>query len=283
MLRAIGGAGLAGMAGCASEATPGPSSDTRTGGRSVVQDVVVDAGHLVVRLREDHDVTGVTLIAPDGTLFSEQSVAVGVTTVRLTLLDIQPGLGGYDHYEPGKYELVAVRDQESVRIPVDLQPDLRIVSISQYRDGDRPSDLGKLVVEVENVGTGPTWVHDITYRDAPNWVVNNPLSSDPGILKLTQPTNPIDAILSPSENSSFVGITTPLLFVGDSTPSCSSVSEFSVIIGTAVRRDLEVQIRATVSGTAHLAGPREYTCNETSVQVLSDDQVEQIHAPDGGQ
>jgi hypothetical protein len=278
----MGGVGLAGMAGCADEATSGPSSDTQTGGRSVVQDVAVDAGHLVVRLREDHDVTGVTLIAPDGTLFTEHSVAVGVTTVRLELLDIQPGLGGYDHYEPGEYELVAVRDQESVRVPVDLQPDLRIVSVRQYRDGDRPSDLGKLVVEVENVGTGPTWVHDITYRDAPNWVVNNPLSSDPGILKLTQPTNPTDAILSPNGSSSFVGITTPILFVGDSTPSCSSVSDFSVIIGTAVRRDLEVQIRAMVSGTAQLAGPREYTCDEISVQMLSDDQLEQIRGPNGG-
>jgi hypothetical protein len=113
-------------------------------------------------------------------------------------------------------------------------------------------------------------------------VVNNPLSSDPGILKLTQPTNPTDAILSPNGSSSFVGITTPILFVGDSTPSCSSVSDFSVIIGTAVRRDLEVQIRAMVSGTAQLAGPREYTCDEISVQMLSDDQLEQIRGPNGG-
>jgi hypothetical protein len=271
------------MAGCAGEATSGPSSDTQTGGRSVVQDVAVDAGYLVVRLREDHDVTGVTLIAPDGTLFTEHSVAVGVTTVRLELLDIQPGLGGYDHYEPGEYELVAVRDQESVRVPVDLQPDLRIVSVRQYRDGDRPSDLGKLVVEVENVGTGPTWVHDITYRDAPNWTANDPLTEDPSIPQIEYLSESNQPVIAPDKMFRYLAPTPPLLFSSPDFVGCSGSAEFYLLVGVAEGEQLEQRVVATLDGQKEdLALIDQYACTAVSAELPEEEPAQLRSRTTGG-
>lgn len=269
LLKAGLSTGAAALAGCASDGDPpGSPPSTSLPDDSVFRDVSFEGPHLVVGLREDHGVTGLNLIAPDGSTFAQTDVATGATTVRLKILDVRNGL----HYSPGEHELVAVLEGGSESRVLKLNPELQVEEIRQYRQGSSASDLGKLAVILNNVGTAPTWVYDITYRNAPNETSNDPLADDPSIPQISQPETSEDLIISPDTEQTYVGSTVPFLFVNEGNQSCSGEREVTVLVGVAEGKPLEQGIRASIGGETRSAGlTGEYTCTSISVQLVGGD------------
>ncbi|WP_324759539.1 hypothetical protein [Haloarcula montana] len=266
-------AGVAAFAGCGGSETPStgttPSpTPTETPLPSVFEDIEVEGEALVVRLVDDHEVSKVNLIAPDGTLFGQTTVPTGATTARIEILDINWGLASYDHYEPGRYTLVAVLGSDSVSVPIDLNPELRILDISQYRAGERTADLAQIAVRIENVGTGPTWVYDIAYRNALSWDGTTELSG-PGIPGVTEPTTPDGVLLSPGEEQTYVGSLSPLLVTDAETEPCDFEREMDVIVGIATGQTLEQTVKITGGGesrTADITG--NFVCSTVEVESV---------------
>lgn len=266
--------GMSLFAGCLGEAEESPPGPGDPSANSEIRDVRFDGGDMVVELRDGHAVTRVNLIDPDGETYTSVDVPRGETTSRLQLLDIRPGLGGYEHYEPGSYELIAVHGEEATSMDVDLVPDLHIVDIDQYRDGDRNEDLGKLAVTVVNRGTGPTWVYDITTKNAPNQSANDPLVDDPGVPRIDQPETPSELIIQPGSQMTVVGIAVPFLFVDQDLQECSGEYEFTVRLGVATGDLLDRDLSSTVNGEVHSAGlTGQYTCSRITIESASDVQT----------
>jgi hypothetical protein len=260
-------ASVAGLAGCASSDEDDAESPTADG-IAAFSGIDVADGDLIVELA-DESVTGVNLIGPDGTLFGQQSVASGVSTVRFQLIELE--LSQSSHYTPGEYELVAERGEESASQPLELRPDLRVREIEQYRDDDDPSAPARLAAVVENNGNAPTWIHDQVYRDAPYWAANDELGTNPRIPYLHKPEELDDLILRPGDERTYVGSSEPLRFVDEDVDAadCSLSTEMTVVLGTAVEEPLEKQIRITAGGDPAPLGVRDgYICSDVSVEML---------------
>jgi hypothetical protein len=264
--------GLAALAGCANRSSDGatgssePSVSETAGGPFA--GVSFDGGELVVALAPGHGLSGANLIAPDGTIFEQAAVATGVRTVRITILDPQPDDGGYRHYTPGVHELVGVDAEGGAvgSISVPMQPEIAITGIEQYRSGDQPSDLGSLVVTVENTGTAPTWVYDITYRDAPNFAANVDLRDNPGVALVRTLPGDAPLLCAPDTVRTYVDVTPPLAIPDDGGISCTGESAFSIILGLATRQTLEGRIEASLSGEATEVGlTSRYVCSRVEI------------------
>lgn len=260
-------AGTSVLAGCFDGTSPENSSSSDPPATSTISNIAVDGAYLVVDWREDRTVSAANLIGPDGQTFAETDVPAGETTTEIRLLDIDPGVGGYDHYDPGQYELVAVTDDGQDSMAVALEPDLQITDVQQYRDGDSPSDLGKLAVTVENVGTGPTWIYDITYRNAPNPSANDDLVPDPGVPQLELPADPSLALIGPGTQQAFVSTSTPILFSDGGNGSCQIETSITIIAGKATGNALERQVNVAISGGEEPVGlVDDFTCSNISVE-----------------
>lgn len=252
------GAGTVGslLAGCSSRP---PAAETPE--PSVFRGTSFEGTDLVVELAEDHAVDRLNLIGPDGRLFAQSPVAVGQTRVGLEIMSIV-SLPGLKHYKPGLYELLAIGDAQTESKSVEMWPEVRIIDIRQYRRGKQQNDFGKLVVELENTGTGPTWIHDITYSNAPNFTANLELSDNPGIILLEYPTNPLSTVIHPGESKEYVGETSPFEFKNQDIQTCSDSYEIEVIVGTPVLDPIIWQLSASIGGepiSSGLAG--QYTCS----------------------
>lgn len=263
---AVGGSALASLvAGCSGGSEPTPTPE------SVFRGTSFEGTDLVVDLREDHGVSTVNLIAPDGSLFAEADVATGATRVGLEILRIRPASAGMIHYVPGAHELVAVSGDETETTTVELVPELRIVDVQQFRDGTRGGDFGRLIVEVENTGTGPTWVHDVTHIGAPNRGANVELGRDPGVILLEQDGLPESAIITPGSSRSFEDIVFPLIFRSDDSASCEDQFTMSVLIGSPVLDPIEQTIQIDVAGEPRTAGlTGQFTCSNVSVEFVGE-------------
>ncbi|WP_336361617.1 hypothetical protein [Haladaptatus sp. ZSTT2] len=236
------------------------------------ENLTFDGPYLVVELVADHGVSQVNLIDPEGSLYTQTSVATGETRVKLRLLDIKPEGSDYEHYEPGSYTLVADTGNESFSRELELQPELQIEEIAQYTDGTEPSDLGKLAVTVRNTGSGPTWVYEIVYENAPNFGAHQDIGSSPGVIQLRHPTESSSLIIEPNGTQTFVSSSAALLFSDQENPECGGEYEFTLIIGQALGEPLKQEIRATVDGEVTSAGlTGEYTCSKVSVEILGGD------------
>jgi hypothetical protein len=215
-----------------------------------------------VELVEDHGVSQLNLIAPDGTTYRGTDVATGATAVNIPILDIEPRVGGYEHYQPGSHQLVAVTNEDSKSQSIELNPELHISKVSQYENGERSTDAGNLAITVMNQGTAPTWIYDITYREAPNPTANDDLGEDPGVPQLVTPEEPSEMIVEPASEQTFVGTSSPFLFT-DEERQCNGEYSLTVIAGKPINGPLEQQVDATVDGEVQSAGlTGEYTCTE---------------------
>ena len=262
------GAGLVGvgLAGCTGGRGPSGPRPTQTAAGSV-RDVGFEGPNLVVGLAEDTDVSRLNLIAPDGSLFGSADVEVGVTTARIELLDIKPERAGMKHYPPGQYELVAVGESGTSSMDVVLEPALEIVDVRQYREGSGASDYGKLVVTVENVGTGPTWVYSVTYQNSPNFAANGVLGGDAGILSLEGVSEPTESILVPSQRKSFIGVNAPLLLPQGPESSCDGIVEMRLFVESPVLPPIETEIRSDLGGEMEPLGfTDEYSCTSVAIE-----------------
>ncbi|WP_436909054.1 twin-arginine translocation signal domain-containing protein [Halosimplex marinum] len=251
---------VAGLAGCSGTGATGTATP-----ESIFQETSVLRNSLRVTLREDHDVSKVNLIAPDGSEFHSTGVETGVTTVKFNLFDFYPG----QHYSPGEYELIAVRDgKELSSTSLNLQPDLRLTSIEQYSGGtDSPQNRANLLVTVENVGTAPTWVYYLGYSGTPN-ATHTPQEGHPKdspLKALEMPKSKEETILAPSETQSFLGRWPPFQFSGEE--HCREMTiEFGLTVYSGIGDNLTRQHRATLSGEKIQELYRE-TCSEISIET----------------
>ncbi|MDG5778324.1 hypothetical protein VB773_19665 [Haloarculaceae archaeon H-GB2-1] len=274
----LGGAGsLAGCVGRGSQASDTGSQKTEQGAfetstPSVFTDLHFDGAALVVTLREEHTVERVNLIDPEGRLFRQADLSAGVTTVQLPVLDIEPGLGGYEHYIPGTHEVIAVAGEERYSTTVELQPALQVTDVAQYRDGDSPTDYGKLVVTVANTGSAPTWVYDVAYAGSPNFAANEKVSDGPGVPLLEYPTKERELLIASGEKQRYVGSSAPVLLSSDESSGCEGETyEFTVSVGTAIGDVLTSSVQVTVGGELESAGMGgAHTCSNLSVSNQSE-------------
>jgi hypothetical protein len=262
-LSAVAGAGLA-LAGCS---TPSGSSSTPTESPAPITGVDVTEQSVVVGVAEDTAVSELSLIGPDGEAVTSRSVAAGETQVTLPILEIDPDIAGYEHYTPGEHELVAVVDGEAFSQTLSLQPAIEIVAVEQYQEGSSPADLGRLSVHVANRGTGPTWVHDITFENSPNPDANDALIEEPGVPQVTLTTGERDTTLSPNEEIRLLTSESPLLFHESNEEGCGSDLSSSMLIGTPVGQ-IQTDIRISAGGEKRsLPMVNSYVCNSVEAQI----------------
>ncbi|SEP03236.1 hypothetical protein SAMN05216388_102816 [Halorientalis persicus] len=264
---------VGGLAGCAGNGNQGNNSDSPATTSSPSEDSVFeesrfDGPEIVVTLSQDHGVSRLNLIAPDGSLYTQADVAEGATTVRLRVMDIQPGLGDYEHYSPGTYELTAVREDSSQSRELEMRPNLQLTEASHYQDG---ANQGNLALTIENTGTAPTWPYQIVYRDAPNEAANAELNDKKGIPQFITPEDPVENIIGPGEAIDIVGNTPPVVFTDDDSTerTCDDQTvEFTAVVGTVVGSPLEQEIEVTLSGERSGVGTSDtYTCSEIAAEL----------------
>ncbi|MCT9098159.1 hypothetical protein [Haloarchaeobius sp. HME9146] len=266
------GAGL--LAGCLNDSNSGePEASETATTTEELPDVVTEIGFegmdLVVGLRPDAAVSKLNLISPDGTAFASKSVTRGATTVRIPILELRQLSSRYRHYSPGIHELVVITEDSVKRTQLSLEPDVQLVDIevnSVARDGLRQ---GKLLFRMENQGTAPTWIFDITYEGAPNFGANDPLSDFPGLPKLQSPSEAPDLVLGPNEQVELVPESNPLRFSSREYSGCDlGIFEIRALIGVATGEMIQVDLAGQIDGdeiNQDLLG--EYACSESSVEI----------------
>ncbi|WP_226021896.1 hypothetical protein [Halomicrobium salinisoli] len=233
----------------------------------------VDTSDLVVTLTEDNDVSQLTLAGPDGELVAEQSVSPGVTTIRLPILDMEAGVSGYEHYTPGVQTLTVSYGEETAQMDVPLEPGLQVTDVQQYRGEESPTALGNIVVSIENTGTGPTWIYDIIYSNAPYSAANKELSEGAGIPLLQQPDSPTSAIITPEQEQQYRGSTPPLLFPEDEFDSCKRQTvSFQIQIGIATGDHITRALKAELGGDKKLdSGIGHVTCSSSDIRLVEEE------------
>ncbi|QLG28980.1 hypothetical protein HUG10_16190 [Halorarum halophilum] len=168
VLGSIAGSTVLPLAGC----TGAPDGQGESDG--AIRDVTVSEMQLVVTLREDASVDGLTVIQPDGSEFATRSVAAGVTRETIDL-----GMP----YSPGEYEVHAIADEETVdEASLDIRPDVRITDLKlgrnhpdeMYEGASDQAIRSEAIVTVENHGTGPDAVTQLRFEgDVPQPTPND--------------------------------------------------------------------------------------------------------------
>lgn len=266
---------LGGLAGCVGDEgnnSGSPTASSTPSGGTVFEEIRFEGPELVVELRPNHDVSRINLIDPNGSLYTQTDVAKGASIGRLQILDIQAGLGDYEHYAPGTYELTAIKEDSTQTRSLEMRPSLRLTAASQYKP---EVNRGNLSFKIENIGTAPTWPYQIVYDNAPNDAANSELNERKGIPQFLEPEDPIECIIPPGESADFVGNTPPAVLTddGSSDQVCNGQTvELSAIIGTVVGPSLEQTIELTLSGDRSTVGTSDsYTCSEIKTEVISGD------------
>jgi len=164
----------------------------------------------------------------------------------------------------------AVRDGEAVvSTAIALQPDLQIVNVEQYSEGeDSPENRANLLVTIENVGTAPTWVYYLAYEGTPSETQtpreDHPMGSPSQALEM--PESEEDTILSPNKSRVFLGRWPPFRFSGKE--RCRDMTvEFTLTVYSGVGDNVQQRHRATLSGEKIQELYRE-TCSEISVEMI---------------
>jgi len=208
---------FAGGAGC-SESTN--ENETTTSqftppANSVFEEVDIEGPNLVVTLPQDHDVDRINLIDPDGNLFRQTGVAEGETRAGLQIVFKTGG-----SYTAGEYELVAVSSESFASLSVELRPEINIVAVEPELAEDDQNSTGGLIVTLENVGTGPTWIYNIGFRNTPYPNAPEVIEGDSFVDTIfEQPDDPSDEFLSPGIEREFLKRRRVLVF--------SNTDEFS--------------------------------------------------------
>jgi len=260
---------LSGIAGCSGTDSPGGGTDSTTGSPSPSADSVFEGvdfagSNLVVSLTEDHDVDRLNLIAPDGSTFEQATVAEGATQVEMQIVFKTGG-----SYSAGEYDLVAVIGESSESMTVELQPEIQVVDVEPEFDEDDGYSSGRLFVTVENVGTGPTWVYNIGFQNAP--YRNAPQVID-GVADTTfeQPEDSDREFLSPETQRAFLKQRGVLVIDDNDDVSCEGdTAELTVVVQTP-HGDIEQPIRAQLSGGYHVddQGAIQHPCREVQIELV---------------
>ena len=260
---------LSGVAGCSETNNPGGGTESPTGTSSSPADSVFEAveftgPNLVTTLAEDHDVDRLNLIAPDGSTFEQTTIAEGATQVEMQIVFKTGGT-----YSAGEYDLVAVGGESSESMTVELQPEIQVVDVKPEFDEDDGYSSGRLFVTVENVGTGPTWVYNIGFQNAP--YRNAPQVID-GVADTTfeQPEDSDKEFLSPEAQRIFLKRRGVLVVDDNDDVSCEGdTAELTVVVQTP-HGDIEQPIRAQLSGGYHVddQGAIQHPCREVQIELV---------------
>ena len=265
---------LAGVAGCSGTDNPSTETESQTGAStppadSVFENVGFAGPNLVVTLADGQDVDQLNLISPDGSTFEQTSVAEGATQVEMQVVFKTGGT-----YAAGEYELVAVLGESSESRPIELRPEIQIVDVEPEFDEDDGNSSGRLFVTVENSGTGPTWVYNIGFRNAPYRNAPQVIEGD-GVADATfeQPEDPSDEFLVPDTEQTFLKRRGVLVIDDNDEVSCSGDSvELTVVVQTP-HGDVEQPIRAQLSGGYHIddQGAIQHPCKDVQIELLNGD------------
>ncbi|CDK39190.1 uncharacterized protein domain protein [Halorubrum sp. AJ67] len=272
LLACSGTALLSGVAGCLGTNTARNGTESPTGSPSppidsVFEEIEFVGPNLVVTLAEDHDVDRLNLISPDGGTFEQVTVTEGVTTAEFQILYKSGG-----SYDTGNYELVAVRGESSDTMSVELRPEISVVDVEPDVDVDDQNSTGRLFVTVENTGTGPTWVYNIGFRNAPYSNAPEVIEGD-GVAdtRFERPQDPQQEFLQPNTEQRFLKGRGVLIISDDDSISCEGGSiELTVVVQTP-HGDIEQPIRADLSGGYHVDDQAavQHPCENADIELLS--------------
>lgn len=261
----------AGAAGCSgrnnsNNETTSPRSSATPPADSVFEGISWAGSHLVVTLAENHDVDQLNLIAPDGSTFRQTMVAAGATRVELQILFKTGG-----SYSTGEYELVAVSDESTDTMSLDLRPEIHVVAVEAELDEADQNSTGRLFVTVENTGTGPTWVYNIGFRNAPYRNAPEVIEGD-GVADTTFEI-PVDSdgeFLSPGTEQRFLKRRGVLVLNDNSEVSCEDDTVDLTVVVQTPHGDVEKPIRAELSGGYHIddEGAIQHPCKNLNIELL---------------
>ncbi|MFC7166904.1 hypothetical protein [Halospeciosus flavus] len=152
------------------------------------------------------------------------------------------------------------------KLVTEIVPNLSITTVSAR---PKSSDhAGQLAVEVKNTGTGPSWIHQITYDGAPNFAANDDLSEDPGVHLLSEPNNREDSIIAANERRSYIGTSPPLIYPenGSVATDCTGEVHLTVFAGTGTGSAISADILVRPNGEASVIGSfGDFTCSAAEI------------------
>jgi hypothetical protein len=170
---------------------------------------------LVVELGET-TVDSVSVVAPDGTSFAEESVQAGISTVEIPL---------GTSYEPGEFQVLGVVDGETVaETRIEIRPELEIVEVGVGANHlDRmPSELGttaeqEALIRVRNTGTGPQQITQLAFQgQVPNPEPTPSDSEESGIFNQSEGRGSVESVSLPAgEEVTLFSSSLPFSFEGD--------------------------------------------------------------------
>jgi hypothetical protein len=220
-------------------------------------------------LADGNDADRLNLISPDGSIFEQTSVVEGATQVEMPVVFKTGGT-----YAAGECELVAVLGESSESRPIELRPEIQIVDVEPEFDEDDGNSSGRLFVTVENSGTGPTWVYNIGFRNAPYRNAPQVIEGD-GVADTTfeQPEDSSEEFLVPDTEQTFLKRRGVLVIDDNDEVSCGGDSvELTVVVQTP-HGDVEQPIQAQLSGGYHIddQGAIQHPCTDVQIELLNGD------------
>jgi hypothetical protein len=175
--------------------------------------------------------------------------------------------GDFEHYSPGNHEIVLETASGSQSVNVDLTPSLEITDIYQHHGGDSERSLGQVGIEITNTGSGPTWVYDISFEDAPYYSANDGLHGDPGVVLLETPKESEGLIIGPGETQKYLSNDTPLLLKRDG-KNCNGNYDMAVVVGVATGEHLTKQVVAAGNGeSTNIPSSDRMVCENMDVRI----------------
>lgn len=201
VLTTIATGGFVSVAGC----TTGESSDPGSGALTAV---TVEGTELAVEYDAETTASGLAVIAPSGEAFAERDLTPGASRETIPLGTAYP---------PGTY-IVQLVDGDSVVAAVEqsLRPDVVIRELKLARN--HPDEMyegaasltitGEVIVDVENVGTGPEKLTKLQF----NGDVPQPTSdelSESGIAAVEKPVTYTEPVLGSGERRTVYSRTLP--------------------------------------------------------------------------
>jgi hypothetical protein len=221
----LAGLGLSVLAGCTGEGVSPADSGESSASESAGIAAIVAGETIQIEVRAD-TVESVSVIDPEGRLWTERPVSPGVTRVDVSL---------DERYVPGEYRIVGASEGEAVgEVALEIVPDVRIVEFDVGRNQPErmPEELGGVwdsesLVSIENRGTGPDYVKRLLFTGDvpyPTTRIESASNRTTGIFGETQPIT-----IRPGETLTLFSSTIPFSIAASRTIDCKT--EFS---GTAI-------------------------------------------------
>ncbi|REA00885.1 hypothetical protein DEQ92_18930 [Haloferax sp. Atlit-6N] len=247
VLRTLGGAALASVAGCldgsrGSGTTTSDQTPAATERAGPLSRIAVEGQTIVVEIDADAPVEQVNLIQPNGELFGKRGLATGARQVSFEI-----GTA----YEPGEYRVVALDGEETVAEgSLSIQPDLNIVEMGIGRN--QPEEMwttssdevtDEAFVTVENRGMGPNavtkllFVGDVPYpsdEEGTNYADADGVS---GIYDPDADAETTAVTVPPGQKLTLYSYRSPFAFIRAEGTSCKDepqAGEFEVVLETRV-------------------------------------------------